>query len=114
MRIALVKRRYSLKVGGAERYCVNLSRRLTAFGHEVTFIGESIDPEPAHEVSFVPVTVNRTTSWTKNRSFAVNTGRAAHEGRFDIVYGFGRACGVGAVRITDRVEAPCVVDSFTH
>ena len=28
MRIALVKRRYSLKVGGAERYCVNLSRRL--------------------------------------------------------------------------------------
>src|SRR6202161_4342606 len=55
MRIALVKRRYSLKVGGAERYCVNLARRLTAFGHEVTFIGESIDPELSHEVGFVPV-----------------------------------------------------------
>jgi UDP-glucose:(heptosyl)LPS alpha-1,3-glucosyltransferase len=105
MRIALVKRRYSLKVGGAERYCVNLARRLTAFGHEVTFIGESIDPELSHEVGFVPVKVNRLTSWTKNRSFAENTGRAAREGRFDVVYGLGRAFGLDAVRITDRLQS---------
>ncbi len=105
MRIALVKRRYSLKVGGAERYCVNLSRRLTAFGHDVTFIGESIDPELSREVSFVPVTINRLTSWTKNRSFAENTGRAAREGRFDVVYGLGRAFGLDAVRITDRLQS---------
>ena len=105
MRIALVKRRYSLKVGGAERYCVNLARRLTAFGHDVTFIGESIDPELSREVSFVPVTVNRLTSWTKNRSFAENTGRAAREGRFDVVYGLGRAFGLDAVRITDRLQS---------
>ncbi len=105
MRIALVKRRYSLKVGGAERYCVNLSRRLTAFGHDVTFIGESIDPELSREVSFVPVTINRLTSWTKNRSFAENTGRAARDGRFDVVYGLGRAFGLDAVRITDRLQS---------
>jgi UDP-glucose:(heptosyl)LPS alpha-1,3-glucosyltransferase len=105
MRIALVKRRYSLKVGGAERYCVNLSRRLTAFGHDVTFIGESIDPELSREVSFVPVTINRLTSWTKNRSFAENTGRAAREGHFDVVYGLGRAFGLDAVRITDRLQS---------
>jgi UDP-glucose:(heptosyl)LPS alpha-1,3-glucosyltransferase len=105
MRIALVKRRYSLKVGGAERYCVNLSRRLTAFGHDVTFIGESIDPELSREVSFVPVTINRLTSWTKNRSFAENTGQAARKGRFDVVYGLGRAFGLDAVRITDRLQS---------
>jgi UDP-glucose:(heptosyl)LPS alpha-1,3-glucosyltransferase len=105
MRIALVKRRYSLKVGGAERYCVNLARRLTAFGHDVTFIGESIDPELSNEVSFVPVSVNRLTSWTKNRSFAENTGRAAREGGFDVVYGLGRAFGLDAVRITDRLQS---------
>ncbi len=105
MRIALVKRRYSLKVGGAERYCVNLARRLRSFGHDVTFIGESIDPELASEVNFVPITVNRLTSWTKNQSFAENTGRAVREGRFDVAYGLGRAFDLDAVRITDRLQS---------
>src|SRR4051812_18029254 len=105
MKIALVKRRYSLKVGGAERYCVNLARRLRTFGHDVTFIGESIDAELASEVDFIPIRVNRLTSWTKNRSFAENTGRAAKEGRFDVVYGLGRAFGLDAVRITDRLQS---------
>ena len=105
MRIALVKRRYSLKVGGAERYCVNLARRLRSFGHDVTFIGESIDPELSSEVNFVPITVNRLTSWTKNRSFAENTGRAVRAGRFDVAYGLGRAFELDAVRITDRLQS---------
>jgi UDP-glucose:(heptosyl)LPS alpha-1,3-glucosyltransferase len=105
MRIALVKRRYSLKVGGAERYCVNLARRLRTLGHEVTFIGESIEPDLAGEVNFMPVAVNHLTSWTKNRSFAESTGRAARAGRFDVVYGLGRAFGLDAVRITDRLQS---------
>jgi UDP-glucose:(heptosyl)LPS alpha-1,3-glucosyltransferase len=105
MRIALVKRRYSLKVGGAERYCVNLARRLRSFGHDVTFIGESIDSELADEVNFIPITVNRLTSWTKNQTFAENTGRAVREGRFDVAYGLGRAFDLDAVRITDRLQS---------
>ncbi len=105
MRIALVKRRYSLKVGGAERYCVNLARRLRTYGHDVTFIGESIDPELSSEVNFVPITVNRLTSWTKNQSFAENTGRAVKEGRFDLAYGLGRAFELDAIRITDRLQS---------
>ena len=105
MRIALVKRRYSLKVGGAERYCVNLARRLRSYGHDVTFIGESVDPELSSEVNFVPITVNRLTSWTKNQSFAENTGRAVKEGRFDLAYGLGRAFELDAIRITDRLQS---------
>ncbi|MGH7129585.1 MAG: glycosyltransferase, partial [Planctomycetaceae bacterium] len=93
MRIALVKRRYSLRHGGSERYCVNLARRLTALGHGVTVIGESIDAELAGEVDFRPVRVNRLTSAGRNRSFAENAGRAARSGRFDLVYGLGRAFG---------------------
>ena len=77
---------------------------LRAFGHDVTFIGESVDPELSSEVNFVPVTINRLTSWTKNRSFAENTGRAARAGKFDIVYGLGRAFGLDAFRITDRLH----------
>ena len=80
MRIALVKRRCSLRHGGSERYCVNLGRKLKAAGHEVTVIGESIDDELRPEFAFAPVEVNRLTSWTRNRSFAENCGRAAREG----------------------------------
>lgn len=105
MKIALVKRRYSLRHGGSERYCVNLSRGLTARGHDVTVIGESIDDELTGEVDFRPVKVNRLTSWTRNRSFAENCGREAKTGGFDVVYGLGRSLGLDAVRVTERLQS---------
>jgi len=105
MKIALIKRRCSLRAGGSERYCVNLARQLSKFGHEVTVIGETIDHELANEVDFVPVAVNHLTSWTKNRSFAENSGIAAKRGNFDFVYGLGRAYGVDAVRVTERLQS---------
>ena len=104
MKIALVKRRYSLRHGGSERYCVNLSRRLQKLGHDVTVIGESIDPELRDDVRFVPVPSSRFTSAARNRSFAQNCGRAAREGMFDLVYGLGRSFGLDAVRVTERLQ----------
>ncbi|MGE3314638.1 MAG: glycosyltransferase family 4 protein [Planctomycetaceae bacterium] len=105
MKIALVKRRYSLRHGGSERYCVNLARRLQATGHHVTVIGETIDDELKDEVEFRPVRVNRITSWTNNRSFAENCGRTARDGKFDVIYGLGRSFGLDAVRITERLQS---------
>ena len=105
MRVALVKKRYSLKSGGSERYCVTLARRLLRHGHEVTVIGESMDEELAGEVKFCKVPVNRWTSWTHNRSFAENAGKAAALGRFDLVYGLGRSFGLDAVRVTERLQS---------
>ena len=105
MRIALVKRRYSLRHGGSERYCVNLARRLQAVGHSVTVIGERIDEELRGEVEFVAVPVNRLTSFTRNRSFAENSARAARQRKFDIVYGLGRAFALDAVRVTERLQS---------
>lgn len=114
MRIALVKRRYSLRHGGSERYCVNLARRLQALGHEVTVIGEQIDGELKDEVRFVPVLVSNLTSWTSNRSFAENCGQAARRGGFDIVYGLGRAFGLDAVRVTERLQSHWVKVHYRH
>ena len=105
MRIAIVKRRYSLRHGGSERYCVNLARQLMARGHDVTVIGARIDDELRDDVPFVPVAVNRLTSWTSNRSFAENAGLAAQAGGYDIVYGLGRALGLDAVRVTERLQS---------
>ncbi len=114
MHIALVKKRYSLRHGGSERYCVNLARQLLNRGHEVTILGERIDEELAGEVGFCKVPVNRLTSWTHNRSFAENAGKAAEHGRFDLVYGLGRALGLDAVRVTERLQSHWVNVKYRH
>ena len=105
MRIALVKKRYSLRHGGSERYCVVLARRLKQHGHDVSVIGERIDEELAGDVEFHKVAVNRLTSWTHNRSFAENAGGVAKAGGFDLVYGLGRSFGLDAVRVTERLQS---------
>ena len=105
MKIALIKQRYSLQHGGSERYCVNLARRLQEMGHDVTVIGETIDEDLHAEVEFIPVRVNRLTSSTRNQSFAENCGRAAGNGRFDVVYGLGRSFGLDVVRVTERLQS---------
>lgn len=114
MHIALVKRRYSLRHGGSERYCVNLARGLKAAGHQVAVIGESIDEELKSEIEFRPVPVNNLSSWTRNRSFAESCGRAAKRGKFDFVYGLGRSFGLDAVRVTERLQSHWVNVYYRH
>lgn len=105
MKIALVKRQCSLKRGGSEKYCVMLARHFRNAGHDVTVIGAGIDDELRDEIPFIPVQINKMTSWTKNRSFAVNCGEAARRNNFDFVYGLGRAFGLDAVRVTERLQS---------
>lgn len=105
MKIALVKRQCSLKRGGSEKYCVMLARHFKKAGHNVTVIGAGIDDELRDEIDFIPVSVHRLASWTKNRSFAVNCGEAVAGRNFDFVYGLGRAFGLDAVRVTERLQS---------
>ena len=104
MRIAIVRRVCSLKKAGAERYCVNLFRQLQRLGHDVTIVGEAIDEELRAEVSFLPVPVNRLTSWTRNRSFARNAATVVERGHFDIVHGLSRVAGLDTYRLTDPLQ----------
>lgn len=105
MHIALVRRCYSLKKAGAERYCVNLSRQLQQLGHRVTIIGETIDPELQDSIEFLPVKVNHLASWTKNRSFADNVAKVVKQHQFDVVHGLSRTPAVDTFRLTDPLQA---------
>ena len=105
MHIALVRRCYSLKKAGAERYCVNLSRQLQKLGHRVTIIGEEIDPDLRDSIEFLPVKVNHFASWTKNRSFADNVDTIVKQHKFDIVHGLSRTPAVDTFRVTDPLQA---------
>jgi UDP-glucose:(heptosyl)LPS alpha-1,3-glucosyltransferase len=104
MHIAIVRRHCSLKKGGAERYCVNLFRGLRKLGHRVTIVGEAIDDELRDEVAFVPVPVVRLNSWTRNKSFFVNTGHVLRKHRFDVVHGLSRVDGLDTFRLTERLQ----------
>lgn len=114
MHIALVRRYCSLKKAGAERYCVNLFRQLQKLGHRVTVVGEGIDEELRSEVDFVPIPVNRLTSWTKNRSFAENVAKEVKARRFDIVHGLSRAEGLDTYRLTDPLQTHWVNVYYRH
>lgn len=105
MKIALVKKRYSLRHGGSERYCVNLSRRLQQSGHDVTIIGETIDDELKDDIDFIPIATSNWSSWSRNQSFAEGCQSAVKQNRFDIVYGIGRSYGLDAVRVTERLQS---------
>ncbi|MEI8383552.1 MAG: glycosyltransferase family 4 protein [Planctomycetota bacterium] len=104
MHIAIVRRHCSLKKGGAERYCVNLFRGLQKLGHRVTIVGEAIDDELKNEVDFLPVPVLKLNSWTKNKSFFVNTGHVLRKHDFDIVHGLSRVDGLDTFRLTERLQ----------
>lgn len=104
MHIAIVRRHCSLKKGGAERYCVNLFRGLQKLGHRVTIVGEAIDDELKDEVDFLPVPVIKLNSWTKNKSFFVNTGQVLRKHNFDIVHGLSRVDGLDTFRLTERLQ----------
>lgn len=104
MHIAIVRRHCSLKKAGAERYCVNLFRGLQKLGHRVTVVGEAIDEDLKQEVEFLPVAVNKRTSWTKNRSFSENCAKLVRSQKFDVVHGLSRVEGLDTYRLTDPMQ----------
>lgn len=103
VRIAIVHKYYSLSRGGAERYSVLLSRQLAALGHEVAMVGESVSEPLPPGGCFVPVKVDRSSSWARNHSFARNASRAVAHG-FDAVLGLCRTPEVDVYR-TGRIHA---------
>lgn len=114
LHVAVVQRLITLRKGGAERYCVNICRSLHRLGHRVTIIGEWIDPSLADEFQFVPVAVNRATSWTKNRSFARAAFEAFSASGYDVTLGLGLVPGVDVARATGRIHAHWMRVRFAH
>ncbi len=100
MNIGIVKRIFSLRRGGSERYCVNLTRALRAMGHHVSIVGEQIDPELQDQVDFYRVKVSHVSSWAKNRSFARNSSEIVRTAPFDITLGLCHSPAVDVFRVT--------------
>ncbi len=114
MHIALVKKHYSLRRGGAERYCVNLARGLMRLGHAVTVVGERIDDELADEVRFLPVRVWHASSWAKNLSFAWNASGVVRNSGCDVSIGLCPTMAVDVFRVTGRIHPYWMSIRYRH
>jgi UDP-glucose:(heptosyl)LPS alpha-1,3-glucosyltransferase len=104
MRIAIIRKECSFRMGGAERYAANLARALCELGHEVLMLAARCDDDVHPALVHVPVKVDRRTSWTKNLSFNHNSRQALGGLRADAVLALSRSFPADAFRVSDPLH----------
>lgn len=102
MKIALVRKNFSLKGGGGERYSVDLARALRDFGHEVHVFTHRY--EPLKGISFHTVRVPLKPFGLQNWTFARNTRLALRSNEFDIVNGLSQVYPQDVYRMGDGIH----------
>jgi len=102
VKIALVRKEFSPKGGGGERYSVDLARALRDFGHEVHIFANSY--EPLKGISFHTVRVPLKPFGLQNWTFARNVRRALRMNEFDIVNGLSQIYPQDIYRLGDGIH----------
>jgi UDP-glucose:(heptosyl)LPS alpha-1,3-glucosyltransferase len=102
VKIALVRKDFSSKGGGGERYSVDLARALRDFGHEVHVFAHRY--EPLKGLSFHTVAVPLKPFGLQNWIFAKNVRLALSRNNFDIVNGLSQIYPQDIYRLGDGIH----------
>ena len=102
MKIALVRKDFSPKGGGGEKYSVDLARTLRDFGHEVHVFAHRY--EPLKGLSFHGVSVPLKPFGLQNWMFAKNVRFALSRNHFDIVNGLSQIYPQDIYRLGDGIH----------
>ena len=102
MKIALVRKDFSPKGGGGERYSVDLARALRDSGHEVHIFAHRY--EPMKGISLHSVAVPLKPFGLQNWLFAKNVRRALSGNEFDIVNGISQIYPQDIYRLGDGIH----------
>ena len=102
MKIALVRKDFSPKGGGGERYSVDLARGLRDSGHEVHVFAHRY--EPLRGVSFHSIAVPLKPFGLQNWLFAQNVRHALSKNEFDIVNGISQIYPQDIYRLGDGIH----------
>jgi UDP-glucose:(heptosyl)LPS alpha-1,3-glucosyltransferase len=113
MKIAIVRRECGNSWGGAERYCAQIVKTLSEFGHEVTLIARERESACA-EVNFIPIQYKAWGSILKNSLFFVKVRRLLLQTGFDVVYGLSRVYPVDIFRISDPLHAAWIQERYQN
>jgi UDP-glucose:(heptosyl)LPS alpha-1,3-glucosyltransferase len=90
MKIALVRKDYTDKKGGAENYAVTLSRQLARLGQEVHIYAAKIDAPKSEKIFAHLVPLPRIRTFARHISFAKNCEKMLRAEKFDIINGLSR------------------------
>ncbi len=102
MKIALIRQKVGLGLGGAEGYVVQCARELERQGHEVTIIADYCD---LPGVKFKRAPLLGRGSIAKNLSFFLMVRRLLRQEKFDLVYSCARTAPSDLLRLSDPLHA---------
>lgn len=111
MKIAIIRRECGNSWGGAERYCAQIIKTLTEFGHNVTLVARERGSSCA-EVSFIPIKYKAWGSILKNYLFFNKVRQLLLKTGFDVVYGLSRVYPVDVFKITDPLHAAWIQERY--
>ncbi|RYD30485.1 MAG: glycosyltransferase family 1 protein [Verrucomicrobiaceae bacterium] len=104
MKVAVIRSECSYRKGGAERYAANLCRSLVELGHEVWVLAEKFDADIHPALIHIPIQVDRSSSWSRNRSFNRNSQKALAGLEVDAVLALSRSFPSDAFRVSDPLH----------
>ena len=102
MKIALVCKKFSLSIGGLERYTVFLSRELVRAGHEVHVFANVWEQEMGVMIHRVPML--HFSSPMKHLSFAFFSNRMLSRMRFSVIHSMERIFYQDVYRVSDGIS----------
>jgi UDP-glucose:(heptosyl)LPS alpha-1,3-glucosyltransferase len=105
VRIALVRKDYTRRKGGAEGYVVTLSTQLAAMGHEVHVFANRIDAEGVDGITFHEVRVPKIRTFLRHVWFAKRAEKKLREGDYDVINGLSRIWHQDVYRVGDPLYA---------
>lgn len=117
MKVALVRKDYTRKKGGAEGYVVTLSLQLVALGHEVHVFANRIETDCTDGITFHHVPVPGLRTFMRHVWFARNAEKLLRSDDFDIINGLSRIWYQDIYRVGDplfvhwlRSHPPNIID----
>ena len=104
MKVALIRKEYTLSWGGAESYVVHLSRYLAERGHTVHVFANTWDLPSDPRITFHRIPMLAFYSPLKNLTFAFAAKRLLRKEHFDIVNGFSQVYPQDVYRMGDGLH----------
>jgi len=114
MKIAFVRRNYTTRSGGAEKYLVTLSRELAKMGEEIHIFAHTFDQPSNPAIFFHPVSMFPVISPLKNLTFAFNLRAELRKSTFDIICSLSRGFYHDVFRITDGLHPYHMVQRYPN
>ncbi len=114
MNIAVLKKDYSDKGGGAERYARELCRGLAAGGHKIFVHSQSFRAEPCDRIAHVRIPRTCLGGFSGTANFHRAVQKKLERGRYDIVYALSRTFPSDFLRVTESLHCEWMKVRYSH